>query len=133
MGAWGPHALDSDQALDWLGNEVTDPAGEKIRDLIDRFNKRVESEGGEAEYAVSELGMQLRAAAYVVIALNFFNERLHGDLHGDLAAALQQIHDCDDWIDEWSGEDEVRASLTEQIEKLRAGPESTTLFANLDA
>jgi hypothetical protein len=83
MGAWGEGPLDSDQALDWLGNEVTGPAGTKIRTLLRAFQDRIDGEGGELEWAVDEYAHQLRAAAHVVVALNFFSERRHGDLHAD--------------------------------------------------
>lgn len=130
MGAWGPNALDSDQALDWLA-DICDAAGEETRALINRFNKRIEREGGETEWATSEYAHELRAAGYVVVSLNFFNSR-YGDLHGDLALALRQVLGCSDWIDSWTNPEEVKAALTKEIEALKEGPKSTTLFENLD-
>jgi hypothetical protein len=124
--------MDSDQALDWLADNVTDTAGANIRQLIDAFNKKVENEGDETDVAVDLYGYALRAAADVVVKLNFFSERLYGDLHADLAEALGKIIDTKDWIESWNNPDEVVASINDQIRQLKEGPDSTTLFANLN-
>jgi len=130
MGAWGFEALDSDQALDWLSNEITGPAGEKIRALIDAFNKSVEDEGGETDIAIDRYGYELRAAAYVVVALNFFNTR-SGDLHRELADVLGKIIDNSEWVEDWSHPDKLMASMQDQIRALKAGQNPTTLMENL--
>lgn len=132
MGAWGYEAMDSDQALDWLANNVTDHAGAAIRNLLDAFSEKIERNGGETESAVIDHGYALRAAADVVLKLNFFNERLFGDLHAALAEALGKIIDTKDWIESWTEPDKVVASINDQIRQLKEGPASTTLFENLE-
>lgn len=128
MGAWGYDALDSDQALDWLG-DITHPIAEEIRAMLDKFFRTVDEEGGEVEMAADN-AHELRAAAHVVLALNFFNERIFGDLHGDLAKALTLIRDSD-WPEGWRDPNAVRESLSTQIVTLEAGRQPTTLFERL--
>ena len=125
MGSWGYEALDSDQALDWLGNEITDHAEQKIVDLLDEFGKNLHI---DRESAVEAFAFELRAAGYVVVTLNFWQR----DLHARTAAALQYVRDEQSWLSQWGdGGEGVRKSLDEQIAKLGEGPQSTTLMENL--
>lgn len=127
MGAWGYKPLDSDQALDWLGNEVTDPVGLTVKALLDDFDAAL---ARNDKWACEDHAYQLRAAALVVISLNFFSDRLHGDLFGRLADALTKIRESE-WMDNWDNPDAVRDEIDKQIEALTSGPNSTTLLDNL--
>lgn len=124
MGTWGHNPLDSDGALDWLGGHVTDHVGMEIRALLKTA----------ASSPVWHCAEELRAAADTVTKLNFFsNEDLYGDLFGDLADALQRIHDDENYVGTWFEEEPYRESVTAQIAELRKGWHGTTLGERLDA
>jgi hypothetical protein len=130
MGAWGYEALDSDQALDWLGNEIIDHAGVKIDKLLDKFEGTKVAKG--ADYAVDSYAYELRAAAFVMEKLNFFsNEHLYGDLFGRMHKALAEVWHSS-WIDGWNDPETVRESVKAQAEAMKAGMEPTTLLDNLE-
>jgi hypothetical protein len=128
VGAWGFGPLDSDQALDWMA-EVIDPAGQKVEELLAFFDRAYDKDGEES--AVYEFALQLRAAAYVVETLNFFNERIHPNLHERVAEALVKIMDCRAWMESWTELSTVSEEITRQITALREGPKPTTLSDNL--
>lgn len=122
MGAWGYQPMDSDAALDWLGNQVTDHVGLQIRNLIELTEKY---EDGVEHYAE-----ELRAAADVVIKLNFFNNEPHyGDLWNDLAQCLLKLRRSS-YAQGWSEPDKLLESLDEQITILHRGYATTTLYEN---
>jgi hypothetical protein len=124
MGAWGYDALDSDAALDWLGNCVTDHVGMKIRALLNSIDKHG-LDGHEEE---------LRAAAHVLVQLNFFTcEHLYGDLWADVTAQMEKLRNDITWIEVWDDEESVRESLNAQLIKLWAGWKPTTLLDSLEA
>lgn len=127
MGAWGEGPLDSDQALDWLANEITDHAGRKIDDLIDSFNNVGKNWGWDS--AADRYGHELRAAAYVLETLNYFSDRLFGDMHARMADALNELRGSE-WMLGWSDPDAIRAMVDEQIEAMRRGQQPTTLLDN---
>lgn len=127
MGAWGYEPLDSDQALDWLGNEITDHIESRIGLAVDRFLETANNYG--VNYASDAYAHSVRAAAYVVEALNFFHPR--ADLHARLEKALVAIRDSA-WPSEWDDPEAIREKLNEQIEAMAKGPRSTTLMENLD-
>jgi hypothetical protein len=118
MGAWGYEPLDSDAALDWLDEYVSEPVGENVAQLI------ISAKGRERQYAE-----ELRAAAQVVLQINFFRHQV--DLHGELAEMLTVLRDDSDYLDEWNEPGELKASLDKHIQALRDGPRSTTLLSNL--
>jgi hypothetical protein len=128
MGAWGYEPLDSDQALDWLAESVTDVAGQKIKRVLDQFNAVLENWG--ADRACETYAYELRAAAFVLEKLNFFsNERLYGDLFGRMHKALAEVWHSN-WIDNWDDPEAVRESVKKQAEVMKAGWHSTTLLDN---
>ena len=137
MGSWGYQALDSDQALDWLGNHVTDHVGREIEDLLDQFNRSCDI---NVNGAVESLAHDLRAAAFVVKALNYFTQfetqqpdGSYVGLHERLADALAIVRQNDAWLKMWDDNGAgVRSSLDQQIAGLREGPHGTTLFENLE-
>ena len=123
MGAWGFGPMDSDQALDWLANNVTDPVGDSIHKLI--VDALTDPNG------IESYGDELRVAADVVIKLNFFNATYrYGDVWRELCELLKRLHDTD-WPDQWNEPETIRASLTDQIETLERGFAPTTLMDNL--
>lgn len=126
MGAWGYEPLDSDQALDWLGNHVTDHVGVKIDELLTKFEGTRVARG--ADHAVEIYAYELRAAAFVLEKLNFFsNERLYGDLFERMHKALAEVWHSS-WIDGWTDPEAVRESVKKQAEVMKAGWHSTTLL-----
>jgi hypothetical protein len=131
MGAWGFGPLDSDQALDWLGDVVTDHAGTFIAALLRDFHRDRQIHG--LDDAVHAHALHLRAAAHVVTSLNFFsNERRYGDLFQQLYDALTLVLDCKEWLESWTEPDKVASSIQDQLVQLRGGMRSTGLFDQLD-
>lgn len=126
MGAWGYEALDSDAALDWLG-DITYHAGTQIESLLTKFEQKQERNG--AGYAAEYYANEIRAAAFVVEKLNFFT--VFDDLHGRLAKALRAIVNSP-WPNEWDNPQAVKDSILVQIEAMEAGMHPTTLMDNLD-
>lgn len=128
MGAWGYEALDSDQALDWLGNNITDYVAGKIVKILDQ------KENGKYYEP-----MELRAAAETAIALAenrifLSTPQEYEDIYEKLRDALSEMRDDKGWIESWTGPDEVRDSIDKQIERLSkiiTDEKSTTLMDNL--
>ena len=130
MGAWGYEALDSDSALDWLGNNVTDHAGVAIDKLLTKFEHKVAS--ADADDACELYAEELRAAAFVLEKLNFFsNELLYGNLFERMHKALAEVWHSS-WIDNWNEPEAVRALVQQQAERMKEGMEPTTLMDHLD-
>lgn len=119
MGAWGFEPLDSDAALDWIGEACFE-----LSEEIDKLLKRA----GPADFT-SHYAEELRAAAFVVEEINFFPFEL--DLHARLAEALRLILADTDYIGAWSEPEKVKAAIQAQIDALSGGPKSTTLLENL--
>lgn len=135
MGAWGHDALDSDQALDWLGNNVTDHVGQKVAELLNIFEKNLALNRIET---VGSYAYDLRAAGDVVVKLNFFTQFIKRDpngvettLHSRLASALTYVRDDVGWLNGWGDPDAVRASIDKQIADLSEDYKPTTLMENL--
>jgi hypothetical protein len=124
MGAWGDGPLDSDQALDWLAG-ITDHAGVRIEGLLTKFEKAYVKDKNSA---VDEYAHELRAAGFVVLALNFFTME---DLHERMADALAKVRDNDAWITNWLDPQSIHRSLSEQIAALSQGPNPTSLFEHM--
>ena len=140
MGAWGYDAMDSDQALDWLANNVTTHVGQKVIELLDEFGKNLAI---DRIGAVEAFAYDLRAAGDVVLKLNFFTQFIErapdakdaddiaSTLHSRLASALTYVRDDVTWMSAWDNPDAVRASLDKQIADLSEDYKPTTLMENL--
>lgn len=61
MGAWGYDALDSDQALDWLANEVTDHVGKRVEAVLRGCSCRECADGRIYELRAAAVGRLVRA------------------------------------------------------------------------
>lgn len=118
MGAWGTGPLDSDSALDWLANAITDHAEKEVLKALQMYEE-------QPEFYEEEL----RAAGEVVLALNFWQE----NLHGRIALALRTLRANEDYVSRWNHEDEIRESLDRQIALLEMGPRSTSLTDFLES
>lgn len=118
MGAWGFDELDSDQALDWLANEVTSRVEPNLRHLLSEYWIRKDLSGQHE--AVLEFALELRAAAYVILALNYWEE----EIHDQYLQVLRELRDDQEWINDWSEPEALLKSLDAQISELEKGSES---------
>jgi hypothetical protein len=118
MGAWGEEPMDSDQALDWLGNVVTDTLQPKLEKVLEA------AENGD----VADVGYELRAAADVALTLNFWQD---GEvLFQRFAAALRALAKSE-FAESYNRPDLFRESVAHQVALLDLGPRGTGLLEAL--
>jgi hypothetical protein len=130
MGSWGYQALDSDQALDWIG-PVLDKVADDINKLLDRIDRADYWDEGE-----------LRAAAHLFCVANVdFHAMRKCDPTADrpstrerLIKALTEYRNNDDYMSAWSDPARAKAEIDKEIARLQdpegnGQPRSTTLGA----
>jgi hypothetical protein len=122
MGAWGEGPLDSDGALDWIGNNVVDPLNKRIERLFEDYDIH-----GSEVYAED-----IRAAAAVVVRLN----QLHPPhIYGGLIGRLYKIQDDERWLSTWTSDEAregVRTSIDAQMRALKNIADSFQLHVSIN-
>lgn len=111
MGAWGATALQSDAALDWIGNFVTDPLVEQIERAITEYDK----DGPDVRDG------ELRAAGFTLAAISrwgAYNEKFAA-LMPAVIDRLTALRDNEDWLNNWADPIEVRDAMQTEIDQLR--------------
>lgn len=122
MGAWGEGPLDSDQALDWLGNTI-DRLVLRLDEIVNGFDQ-LEENWGSDHRGVERYGHELRAAGYLVCALAdadiFIEDHPIGfNVYLTLADRLAKI-ESSGWAEEWSDPVAVTTALKAEIVRLTA-------------
>ena len=123
MGAWGEGPLESDGALDWVGNNVTDPLTLRIKALCDAFDSEYRRTGHIELYAED-----IRAAAECVTRLNQLHPVIDGfNVYVELISRLGVVQEDEAWLSTWTSNEfreNVRTSIDHQIRALRRIMES---------
>ena len=131
MGAWGYGPFESDQALDWVGDAITDP-------LLETLSRTLQGPPDDSNMHA------IQAAAFVFVSLIGHPSRVlevapeAAKSHASAAiAALEGLNVCPA-ANDWDEPDAFRAANQELIEALRKVVEDpdqavvgTTLFSKI--
>lgn len=111
MGVWGPGPFESDAALDWLGNRVTDHLAAEVTGLCGRFD----DDGAHAAEELRAAGKLLATLADADVYLSGHFER-----YTDVAERLRGPG-MDPWLATWLRDAEreaVRRDLAKTADRL---------------
>lgn len=114
MGAWGVGPFESDQALDWVGNEISDFVLEKLQRTVMQSLDDID---------LSE-AVEVQAAAFMFLSLVGHESRVLGEVDPETIIdfskkaieALEKLN-ASKWAEEWRSPDEYRQANQRLITK----------------
>lgn len=106
MGAWGSAAWDNDDAADWFGDLF---AATKLAARVEKTLKKKD---------VEEYADQIRAAAYVLVALGRTFIWPIDDLDRHLRLAIEKLEAISQ-LEDYAGETAIAAEIAELKSRLR--------------
>jgi hypothetical protein len=124
MGAWDYGPFDSDNAMEWIDNEIGRPVLEKIRAQLKRFLLEGPDDDVEKDATRAAVGLliyfchPIETSVDASYPINLYYQAKDDDTFDLAAKTIRVLLDQHAWIESWSDPQRQRQSLTQLLERL---------------